>query len=96
MVMAGKIPSYRPLTESPEFLEIGKQPVNKDLLIMQAAEEMRTSFTLGWGEWRGYGAAEALGLNGVIDGIIDGELEYEAAMKIAQKNVNAVLGRYYK
>jgi len=96
MVMAGKIPSYRPLTESEAFLEKGQQPDNKELLIAQAGEEMRTSFTLSWGEWRGYGAAESLGFNGVIDGIIDSELNYTEALELAEKNVNTVLDRNYK
>ncbi len=96
MVMAGKIPSYRPLTESDAFLEKGQQPDNKDLLIQQAGEDMRTSFTLSWGEWRGYGAAESLGFNGLIDGIIDGEFSYSEALELADKNVNTVLDRNYK
>jgi len=96
MVMAGKIPSYRPLTESEAFLEKDQQPSNKDLLIKQAAEEMRTSFTLSWGEWRGYGAAEALGFNGLIDGIIDSEIPFDKAIELANKNINTVLDRNYK
>lgn len=95
MVMAGKIPSYRPLTESEAFLEKGQQPDNKGLLIEQAKKEMRTSFTLSWGEWRGYGAAEALGFNGIIDGIIDGDLEFDEAMAMADKNINKIMSRNY-
>jgi len=96
MYLAGKIPSYRSLTESEEFLEKGMQPANKEVLIKQAAETMRTSFTLGWGEWRGYGAAETLGFNGVVDGIIDGDFSFEEGMAAADKNVNTVLDRYYR
>ncbi len=95
MVMAGKIPSYRPLTESDDFLERDMQPSNKELLIQQAGETMRTSFTLSWGEWRGYGAAEALGFNGVIDGIIDGDLEFTEALDIADTNINKIMTRNY-
>lgn len=95
MVMAGKIPSYRPLTESEAFLEKGQQPSNKGLLIQQAGETMRTSFTQSWGEWRGYGAAEALGFNGVIDGIIDGDLTFSEAMELADTNINKVMRRNY-
>lgn len=96
MVMAGKIPSYRPLTESEAFLEKSQQPSNKGLLIKQAGKNMRTSFTKSWGEWRGYGAAEALGFNGIIDGVIDGDLEFAKAMQMADKNINKVLIRNYK
>lgn len=95
MVMAGKIPSYKALTESVDFLETGKQPANKDLLIKQAAETLRTSFTLSWGEWRGYGAAEALGFNGIIDGVIDGQLSFSEAIDMANKNINVILERNY-
>lgn len=96
MYMAGKIPSYKALTESEAFLEKGMQPANKKVLIHQAGETMRTSFTLGWSEWRGYGAAETLGFNGVIDGIIDGEFSFEEGMEMAKKNANSVLDRYYR
>ena len=57
---------------------------------------MRTSFTLGWGEWRGYGAAQALGFNGVIDGIIDGEIPFSEGMETARENADTVLDRYYR
>ena len=96
MYLAGKIPSYRALAESEDFLERGLQPGNKEVLIHQAAETMRTSFTLGWGEWRGYGAAQALGFNGVIDGIIDGEIPFSEGMETARENADTVLDRYYR
>ncbi len=96
MYMPGKIPSYKALTESEAFLDKGMMPPNKDILIKQAGETMRTSFTLGWGEWRGYGASETLGFNGIIDGIIDGEFSFEKGMETALKNVNTVLDRYYR
>ncbi|HRY56334.1 MAG TPA: sugar ABC transporter substrate-binding protein [Spirochaetia bacterium] len=96
MYMAGKIPTYRPITESPAFLEKGQQPANKGLLIKQAAKAFRTSYTLGWSEWRGYGPAESLGLNGIIDAIIDGETSFDEGMNKADTNINKILKRYYK
>ena len=96
MYVAGKIPSFKALTESEAFLERDMQPANKEVLIYQAAERMRTSFTLGWSEWRGYGAAETLGFNGVIDAVIDGDMSFEEGMEAAETNVNAVLDRYYR
>ncbi len=96
MYMAGKIPTYKSLTESPAFMDKGLMPANKDLLIKQAAKTFKTSYTLGWSEWRGYGAAENLGFNGVIDGIIDGAMSFDEGMKTADKNVNKILQRYYK
>jgi len=94
--MAGKIPAYRPLTESPAFLEKDKQPANKGLLLTQAAKTLKTSYTQGWSEWRGYGPAENLGLNGIIDAIIDGDMPFDEGMKKAEININAILKRYYK
>ncbi len=96
MYMAGKIPAYRPLTESPAFLEKDKQPANKGLLLTQAAKTLKTSYTQGWSEWRGYGPAENLGLNGIIDAIIDGDMPFDEGMKKAEININAILKRYYK
>lgn len=96
MVLGGKIPSYRPLTESTEFLDISQQPHNKDLLITQVEKEMRTDFSLAWGEWRGYGASEALGFNGIIDGIINGDMSFDEGMETAFSNINRVLARAYR
>lgn len=96
MYMAGKIPTYKPLTESASFLEKDRQPANKGLLIKQASKTLKTSYTLGWSEWRGYGPAESLGLNGIIDAIIDGEMSFDDGMKKADVNINKILKRYYK
>ena len=96
MYMAGKIPTYKKLAESPAFMQKGQLPSNMDLLLKQAAETMKTSFTLGWSEWRGYGAAESMGLNGIIDGILNGSTSFDDGMKAADRNVNAVLKRYYR
>lgn len=96
MYMAGKVPTYRKLAESAEFLQKGKMPGNMDLLLKQTAKTMKTSYTLGWSEWRGYGAAENLGFNGIVDAVIDGGMSYEDSLKAADKNVNKVLQRYYK
>lgn len=94
--MAGKIPSYRALAESAEFIDVNQKPAEMIILTQQAASPMRTSFTKGWGEWRGYAAAESLGFNGVIDGIINGELQFDEGMSDVTDSVNTVLKRYYK
>jgi multiple sugar transport system substrate-binding protein len=96
MYMAGKVPTYKKLAESSAFIQKGQLPSNMDLLLKQAAETMKTSFTLGWSEWRGYGAAESMGLNGIIDGILNGSTSFDDGMKAADRNVNAVLKRYYR
>jgi multiple sugar transport system substrate-binding protein len=96
MYMAGKIPSYKPLGLSKEFYEEDKQPSEKKLLLDIAAKTMKNSFTQGWGEWRGYGSSESMGLNGAIDGMLNGDYTLDEALKIAEKTANKVLERYYK
>ncbi|MGD1822167.1 MAG: ABC transporter substrate-binding protein [Pleomorphochaeta sp.] len=95
MYLAGKIPSYKALAESDEFADETKLPVEMNVLTEQAASEMRTSFTKGWSEWRGYGAAEALGFNGLIDGVINGEMSLDEALMKGEESINTVLARYY-
>ncbi len=96
MYMAGKIPSYISLAQSDEALDTSKQPSEIALLNTQASGEMKTSFTLGWSEWRGYGAAETLGLNGLIDAVLNKDMSYDEAMKKGTDSINSVLSRYYK
>ncbi len=95
--MAGKIPAYKALTESPEFVDETKQP-GKDMELLRdmASDEMTTSYTKGWSEWRGYGAADSMGLNGTIDSIINGEVSFDEGMAKAKESINKVLARYYK
>ncbi len=95
LYMAGKVPSYRPLAESEEFLERGKQPAEKGLLLELGKLPMMNSFTLGWSEWRGYGPAAGLGLNGAIDSILNGEASFTEALEKAKEYINEVLARYY-
>ncbi len=96
MYMAGKIPSYKALTESDAFDDPNQKPSEMYILKEQAASPMKTSFTKGWSEWRGYGAAEALGFNGLIDGVINGEMTLDQALVKGEKSINTVLSRYYK
>lgn len=96
MYMAGKIPSYKAIAESDAFDASNEQPDEMNILKEQASGKMLTSYTKGWSEWRGYGAAEALGLNGIIDGIVNGEMTFDEAMNEAPRDINSVLNRYYK
>jgi multiple sugar transport system substrate-binding protein len=95
MYMAGKIPSFKAIAESDAFDASTQQPDEMYILKEQASDHMMTSYTKGWSEWRGYGAAEALGLNGIIDGVINGEMTFDEAMIEAPKDINSVLDRYY-
>src|SRR5690554_848498 len=95
--MAGKIPSAKKLATDPLFSDPNQQPgSDMDMLIEQAAGPMTTSYSMGWGEWRGYGGSEALGLNGTIDAIINGQMSFDEAMKKGTEGINSVLARYYK
>ena len=94
--MAGKVPTYRKLAESPDFLQKDKMPPNMDILLKQANMPMKSSYSIGWSEWRGYGAAESVGLNGIIDAIIDGDMSFDNGMKTANESINKILKRYYR
>lgn len=96
MYMAGKIPSYIPLATSDEFYDATQQPAEMNLLLDIAAKDMYTSFTKGWGEWRGYGAAEGMGFNGLLDAVYNGETDLETALGDMDKNINKILKRIYK
>jgi multiple sugar transport system substrate-binding protein len=97
MYLAGKIPSYKALTLSKDFDEIGKQPPEKGKVLRElAARKLMNSFTMGWSEWRGYGPAESMGLNGLIDAVLNGEMSFDEMLEKAKENINKVLERYYK
>ena len=92
----GKIPAYVELAEDPVFLEPGALPAEKGILLELAQREPVTSFTKSWSEWRGYGPAEAMGFNAVIDAVLNGEITYPEAIEAATTNVNEVLDREYR
>ena len=97
LYMAGKIPSCKKLAEDPMFADPDQMP-GEDMLILldQASSETKTSYTMGWNEWRGYGGAETLGLSGMYDAIIDGEIGFDEGLAKVTENINKVLARFYK
>ena len=92
---AGKIPSYRALAEDPAFLEPSMQPEEKGILLDLAQREPVTSFTKAWSEWRGYGPAESMGFNAIMDAVLNDELGYAEALSRADENLNEILSREY-
>lgn len=95
--MAGKIPSCKALAEDPAFVDLAQQPGDQMKLLREmASKKMKTSYTQGWGEWRGYGASETLGLNGMIDAILNGDMTFDQAMQKGTEGINKILVRYYK
>ena len=55
----------------------------------------RTTFTLGWSEWRGYAATGSSGMNGELDKVSNGEQTVDEAIKAITEYGNGVLSRYY-
>lgn len=95
--MAGKIPSNKALANDPAFADPEKAP-GKDMLMLidQAGGPMKTSYTMGWNEWRGYGGSETLGLSGMYDSINNGEIGFDEGIAKVTQNINKVLERFYK
>ena len=89
----GKIPIYRPTAESEEWLESDLMPANKGFLLDWATYAGPTSFTPGWGEWRGY--VDGAGLEGQIDAAVAGDITVADALNAVAETANSVLGRYY-
>ncbi|MBR5098982.1 MAG: hypothetical protein IK091_07165, partial [Spirochaetales bacterium] len=60
-----------------------------------ASDTFVTSYTQGWSEWVGYGAAESMGLNGAIDSILNGETTLAEVLPSLTESINKILSRYY-
>lgn len=93
--MAGKVPIHRGLAYSEEWLQKDKYPANMELILQQGEGTGRTTFTLGWSEWRGYAATGGAGMNGELDKVTNGEQNVDQAIKAITDYANSVLERYY-
>jgi multiple sugar transport system substrate-binding protein len=93
LTKGGKIPIYKPVALSEEFLEKDQQPDNKGFLLEWANYTGPTTFTPGWGEWRGY--TDGAGLQGQLDEVFNGVTDLETALTNAAEHANSVLERYY-
>jgi multiple sugar transport system substrate-binding protein len=93
--MAGKVPINKFLANSDQWLEKDKQPAEMDIILELGEKMGRTSFTIGWGEWRGYADTGGAGMNGVLDSITNGEMTVEEAIESFTRHGNEVLERYY-
>lgn len=87
------IPSYRPLATSEAWLETDLLPENKGLALEWAENVGPTTFTPGWGEWRGY--VGGAGLQGQLDEVFNGNITVEEALAATTETANEVLGRFY-
>ena len=93
LLYPGKVPIYKAVALSEEWLEKDKQPDNKGFILEWGKHTGPTSFTPGWGEWRGY--AGGLGLTAWLDKAFNGEIDLDSALEEATKKANEVLERYY-
>ena len=94
--MAGKMPAYKALVESDAFVDMTQQPYgDMQLFRDHASDTFVTSYTQGWSEWVGYGAAESMGLNGAIDSILNGETTLAEVLPSLTESINKILSRYY-
>lgn len=93
--MAGKVPIHKGLAYSEEWLQADKEPGNMQLILEAGEGTGRTTFTLGWSEWRGYAATGSSGMNGELDKVSNGEQTVDEAIKAITEYGNGVLSRYY-
>ena len=69
------------------------QPDNKGFLLDWAVYTGPTSFTPGWGEWRGY--TDGAGLQGQLDAVFNGQTDLDSALAAVTEHANSVLERFY-
>lgn len=89
----GKVPAYKAIAETEAWLEAGKQPDNKALILDLGAQPTYTGFTRNWSAWRGYAAAGSGGMNGEIDEVLNGRKSLEEAIDAFVAYGNDVLSR---
>ncbi|GJM40690.1 MAG: sugar ABC transporter substrate-binding protein [Ardenticatenaceae bacterium] len=93
LTFGGKIPIYQPVAFSDEFLERDQLPDNKEFLLEWANHTGPTTFTPGWGEWRGY--TDGAGLEGQFGEVLNGESDLDTALANITEHANGVLERFY-
>ena len=93
LVEDGKIPVYRATAMSEEWLQLDQLPTNKSFLLDWAEYIGPTSFTPGWGEWRGY--VSGSGLQGQLDEAFNGNVTLDQALTTAGDVANQVIDRFY-
>lgn len=93
LTFGGKIPIYQPVALSEEFLERDQQPDNMEFLLEWANSTGPTTFTPGWGEWRGY--TDGAGMEGQLNDVFNGVTDLDTALENVTEYANGVLERYY-
>lgn len=91
--IGGTVPVYRPTALGDDWIEPDMMPANKSFILDWAQYIGPTSFTPGWGEWRGY--VDGAGLQGQLDEAFNGNLTVDEAITNATDFANSVLDRFY-
>jgi multiple sugar transport system substrate-binding protein len=91
--LGGKVPAYRPIADSSEWLERDLQPSNKEVLLEIGSGTTTTSFTPKWSKWRGYAASKSGGMNGELDEVFNGRKSLREAIDDFVEYGNKVLSK---
>jgi len=89
----GKVPAYRAIAESEEWLDRDQKPDNKELILQIGAQNVYTGFTNNWSSWRGYAAEGQGGMNGELDEVFNGRKSLDQAIDDFTTYGNQVLAR---
>lgn len=89
----GAIPAFRATAFSEEWRQPEQAVPNRTFLLEWAENVGPTTFTPGWGEWRGY--VGGAGLQGQLTEAFNSNITVEEAVEAASTVANDVLSRYY-
>ena len=91
--LGGKVPAFRAIAESNDWLESDQQPDNKALILEIGAQPVYTGFSRNWSKWRGYIADGAGGMNGELDEVFNGRKSLDEAIEAFTAYGNEVLAQ---
>ncbi|MEM7028214.1 MAG: extracellular solute-binding protein [Chloroflexota bacterium] len=89
----GGIPAFRTTAFSDAWAKPDQAPPTRTVLLDWADNVGPTTFTPGWGEWRGY--VGGAGLQGQLGEAFNGNITIEEAVDATSTVANDVLNRYY-
>ncbi len=89
----GKVPAFRAIAESEDWLDRGMMPPNKELILEIGTQPVYTGFSDNWSAWRGYAAEGSGGVNGELDEVFNGRKSLEQAIADFTAYGNEVLAR---
>jgi multiple sugar transport system substrate-binding protein len=89
----GKVPAFRAIAESEDWLDRDMMPPNKELILQIGTQPVYTGFSDNWSAWRGYAAEGSGGVNGELDEVFNGRKTLEEAIADFTAYGNEVLSR---